>query len=164
MKQQVALLVVAATLFSGLTHAHGTGHRARAPVAPADAEQTAFGIAGDPDNISRTIVVGMSDAMRFSPASLEIKQGGTIKFVVKNGGKLEHEMVLGRMEDLKKHAELMRRFPHMEHDESHMAHVGPGTSDELVWRFNRSGEFYFGCLIAGHLEAGMIGKIVVSDR
>lgn len=164
MKQRMALFVIAAILFSGFVYAHGTGHRARTPIDPADAEQMPFGIAGDPKKISRTIVITMTDAMRFSPDTFEIKQGETIRFVVKNGGKLMHEMVIGTMDDLKKHAELMRKFPDMEHDESHMAHVSPGMSDELIWRFNRVGEFHFGCLIAGHFEAGMVGKIVVSDR
>jgi len=73
-----------------------------------------------------------------------------------------HEMVLGTLEDLKKHAELMRRFPHMEHDEFHMAHVAPGKSGEIGWRFTKSGEFHYACLIPGHFESGMLGKIVVT--
>lgn len=162
MKQRMAPFVIAAILFSGFVYAHGTGHRARTPIDPADAEQVPFGIASDPKKISRTIVITMTDAMRFSPAALEIQQGETIKFVVENNGKLMHEMVLGTMEDLKKHAELMRKFPDMEHDESHMVHVSAGMSDELIWRFNRPGEFHFGCLISGHFEAGMVGRIVVS--
>jgi uncharacterized cupredoxin-like copper-binding protein len=33
--------------------------------------------------------------------------------------------------------------------------------DGLVWRFTKSGEFEFACLIPGHRESGMIGKVVV---
>ena len=32
---------------------------------------------------------------------------------------------------------------------------------ELVWRFTKAGSFSFGCLIPGHFEAGMIGKLTV---
>jgi uncharacterized cupredoxin-like copper-binding protein len=61
-----------------------------------------------------------------------------------------------------KHAELMVKFPTMEHDEPYMAHVGPGKTGEIVWTFNRPGDFDFACLIAGHYQAGMVGKIKVA--
>ena len=35
-------------------------------------------------------------------------------------------------------------------------------SSELLWKFTKTGEFYFACLVPGHFEAGMHGKIVVS--
>ena len=41
------------------------------------------------------------------------------------------------------------------------AHVEPGKTAETIWTFNRAGEFDFACLIPGHYEAGMVGKIVV---
>jgi hypothetical protein len=44
-----------------------------------------------------------------------------VRFVVTNKGKVMHEMVLGTMDDLKKHAEMMRKHPEIEHDEPHMA-------------------------------------------
>lgn len=64
--------------------------------------------------------------------------------------------------NLKEHAELMLEHPGMEHDEPYMAHVGPGKTERMVWQFTKPGEFYYGCLVPGHFEAGMIGKIVVS--
>jgi uncharacterized cupredoxin-like copper-binding protein len=45
-----------------------------------------------------------------------------------------------------------------------MAHVAPGRHAEIVWKFNRAGEFDFACLIAGHYDAGMVGKIKVVGR
>jgi uncharacterized cupredoxin-like copper-binding protein len=103
----------------------------------------------------------MSDAMRFSPAEVTVKRGEVVRFVVANKGQVLHEMVLGTKAELEKHAELMKKFPGMEHDEPHMAHVDPGKSGEIGWRFTRAGTFYFGCLIPGHYEAGMVGKITV---
>jgi uncharacterized cupredoxin-like copper-binding protein len=99
--------------------------------------------------------------MHFTPGDLVLKKGDTVKFVVRNDGKIMHEMVIGTMKELKEHAELMRKFPNMEHDEPYMAHVAPGKHDELVWQFTRAGEFFYACLIPGHLEAGMIAKITV---
>ena len=84
-----------------------------------------------------------------------------MRFVVKNSGKVMHEMVLGTMKELKEHMEVMRKHPNMEHDEPHMAHVKPGKSEPMVWQFTKAGEFYYGCLMPGHFEAGMIGKVIV---
>ena len=141
--------------------AHGDAPHKRAAVDPAKAEQQPFGRAGDPKAVKRTMKIAMGDAMRFSPATLSIKRGETVRFIVRNDGKLLHEMVLGTPEELAKHAELMRKFPDMEHDEPHMVHVKPGRSEELVWQFNRPGEFRFACLLPGHYEAGMTGTITV---
>jgi uncharacterized cupredoxin-like copper-binding protein len=58
----------------------------------------------------------------------------------------------------------MRKFPDMEHDEPYMAHVKPGGKEQLTWQFTKPGEFYFGCLVAGHFEGGMVGRITVLAR
>jgi uncharacterized cupredoxin-like copper-binding protein len=50
----------------------------------------------------------------------------------------------------------------MEHDEPYMAHVKPGTTQKMSWKFTKAGNFVFGCLVAGHFEAGMKGRILVA--
>jgi uncharacterized cupredoxin-like copper-binding protein len=161
----VRTIVVAVTLAlsAGAAWSHGGSHEKKAAAKPAqiNAEQHAFGKAGDPKKAARTIEVGMDDTMHFTPGHVVLKRGETVKFVVRNDGKIMHEMVIGTMKELKEHAELMRKFPNMEHDEPYMAHVAPGKKDELVWQFTRAGEFFYACLIPGHLEAGMIAKITV---
>lgn len=139
--------------------AHGDAPRKAAAAQPM--VETGFGRTGDPRKAVRTVRVDMSDRMRFSPDAIEVKQGDTVRFVVRNSGKTLHEMVLGTMKELKDHAELMKKHPGMEHDEPYIAHVGPGKTAEIVWQFTKAGEFYFGCLIPGHFEAGMVGKILV---
>jgi uncharacterized cupredoxin-like copper-binding protein len=57
---------------------------------------------------------------------------------------------------------MMRKHPGMEHDEPHMTHVSPGKAGEMGWQFTNAGEFFYGCLIPGHFEAGMIGKVTVT--
>jgi len=141
--------------------AHGDAKHATKKEVQVEMTETAFGRTGDPKNVSRTVNVVMSDTLRFSPAELTIKQGDTVKFVVKNAGKTMHEMVLGSTSDLKAHAELMKKFPGMEHDEPYMAYVAPGKTAEMVWQFTKTGEFQYGCLIPGHFEAGMVGKLIV---
>jgi uncharacterized cupredoxin-like copper-binding protein len=104
----------------------------------------------------------MTDAMRFTPERIEVRQGEVVRFVLKNRGKLLHEFVLGTRKELDEHAALMLKFPGMEHDEPYMAHVKPGGQGEMVWNFNRAGVFEFACLIAGHYQAGMVGKVTVA--
>src|SRR5512146_3002124 len=152
------------TVFSLGVMAHD-GAPSRGSAAPAGPpEQTPFGIAGNADRAARTIAIDMSDAMRFSPSSIRVRSGETVRLRVTNKGATQHEMVLGTMEDLRRHAELMRRFPDMEHAEPFIAHVAPGGTGEIVWKFNRPGQFHFACLVPGHLEAGMIGRVVVESR
>jgi len=59
------------------------------------------------------------------------------------------------------HAEMTNIFPDMEHDEPYMAHVPPGETAEIVWTFNRAGEFAFACLLPGHYQAGMVAEVTV---
>jgi uncharacterized cupredoxin-like copper-binding protein len=85
-----------------------------------------------------------------------------VKFVIRNAGKMLHEMVIGTKQELDEHAALMAKFPDMEHDEPFMAHVAPGKTGLIVWNFNRPGQFHYACLIAGHYQAGMVGSIQVT--
>jgi uncharacterized cupredoxin-like copper-binding protein len=147
---------------SSVALAHGEEHAKKPAVVKK--EQKPWGIAGDAKRATRSIEVRMSDTMRFMPDRIDVRQGETIRFVHKNDGKVMHEFVLGTKKELDEHAALMRKFPEMEHDEPHMAHVGPGKTGEIVWTFNRPGEFFFGCLIPGHYEAGMIGTVKVARK
>ena len=69
--------------------------------------------------------------------------------------------MLGSLPQLKAHAQMMQQHSGMEHDEPHMAHVAPGKSGVMGWQFTDAGEFFYGCLIPGHFDAGMIGKVTV---
>ena len=157
-----ALVTTWALAVSGAALAHGSGGRAAAGTkAKVAVEQTAFGIAGDPRNVSRTIDVEALDTFRYSPGTLKVRRRETIRFVMHNRGLIRHEIVIGTMKELTDHAELMKKFPEMEHEAAHMLHVAPGKSGAIVWQFNRPGAFHFACLIAGHFEAGMVGTVVV---
>ena len=120
-----------------------------------------YGRPGDPRKVKRVIAMDMSDAMRFFPDSVSVKRGDTVRFELRNSGQLPHEMVIGTMDELKKHALSMKQNPHHGHDAAHAVHVQPGTSARIVWQFTKPGEFYYACLIPGHFEAGMIGTIIV---
>lgn len=157
---RATLLLTAALALPLAAHAHGARQHAPAPAA----EQTAWGLAGTPGAANRTVTLEMDDNMRFSPDRLGFEESETVRFVVNNHGRMQHEFVIGTPEALAEHAALMARFPGMEHDAAYMAHVDPGRTGEIVWHFNRAGAFEFACLIAGHHEAGMRGTLTVTPK
>ena len=161
-KRSLIVATAAGLLASaGRVLAHGDEeHPAKS--GPVKKEQKAWGIAGDATQAKRSIDVGMSDTMRFTPDRITVKLGETVRFVARNNGKVMHEFVIGNKAENEKHAALMMKFPNMEHDEPYMAHVPPGKTGQIVWTFNRAGQFEFACLIAGHYQAGMVGTITVS--
>lgn len=157
--QQIAA-AMAFALASTLVHAagnHGGGHGHASG-------ETAIGAPGIAAKVSRTVEVDMTDAMRFVPASIAVRQGETIRFKVKNSGKLKHEFVLGTEEELKEHYQDMLKQPEMEHDEPSMITLAGGQSGEVVWHFTKAGKVHIGCLQPGHYDAGMKGAVKVTGR
>jgi uncharacterized cupredoxin-like copper-binding protein len=123
--------------------------------------------AGQPGNSkkpSRVVEITMSEGngkMLFSPSRIEVKRGEQVRFVLVNAGELDHEFVLATPEENLQHAEAMKKNPDMEHDDPNAKKLEPRKSGEILWRFTKRGEFQFACLIPGHLDAGMHGKIIV---
>ncbi|MEP6941713.1 MAG: cupredoxin family protein [Betaproteobacteria bacterium] len=169
MKRTYALtqaIVLAATLVIApcIARAHGSADHAKSGSAAISTDEHAFGVEGNPKKASRTVAISMDDSMRYSQSEIRVKQGETLTFVIRNKGKLLHELVIGTESELQQHAELMRKNPDMEHDEPYMAHVKPGTTERMTWRFSKSGTFLYGCLVPGHFEAGMKGRIIVATN
>lgn len=131
-------------------HDHDTPHAA-----------SFYGQPGKLDQVSRSIEVNMDDNMRFTPSEINVKAGETVRFVITNSGQLPHEMVIGSIEELKAHAAEMLAMPDMQHSDPNMLTVEAGQSGELIWQFTESTMVDFACLIPGHTEAGMVGKIHV---
>lgn len=117
--------------------------------------------------VSRSIAVQMDDQMRFTPATLEVQAGETIRFVVHNAGQTAHEMVLGQPQEIAAHAKAMKADAHSGEDDHH-SHgtgmaitVGAGQTGELVVSFPSAMTLQMACLIPGHYEAGMRGTLKV---
>lgn len=143
-------------LVSALTCVISTG-------AFADEEAASPGNPGNLAQVSRTIEVTMEDN-RFKPSEINVKQGETIKFMLKNTGKKKHEMVIGTPEELDKHAKMMKKFPDMEHsDEPNVITVDPGKTGELIWQFTEAGTVNFECPLPGHSK-GMRGTVLVEAK
>jgi len=163
MKITLYLTLLAAAI-SAPTWAHGGEEHAKKAKTTISTDQHEFGREGDPKQVSKTFRISMADSMRYTPDRLTVTEGETVRIVLNNKGKIMHELVLGSEAKLKEHAEVMKKFPGMEHDEPYMAHVPPAKQQEIIWTFNKSGEFLFGCLIPGHFEAGMVGRVIVTPK
>ena len=119
---------------------------------------------GDPKKPARTIKVvmrGEGKKMAFEPARIAVRKGEQIRFVLENADIDDHEFVLATVEENRKHAELMKKFPDMEHDDPNAKRLAPAAHGEILWKFTKGGTFEFACLIPGHREGGMFGKVVV---
>lgn len=146
----LALALSAAASSSFAIGAHGGDH---------GDSTAAIGEAGK--KATRTVTIDMTDNMRFTPSSVTVMQGETVRFVVKNSGKIKHELVLGTPQMLKEHYAMMMKMPGMEHADANQVTVVPGATGDIVWRFSKAGEVQFGCLQPGHFDAGMKGAVTV---
>jgi uncharacterized cupredoxin-like copper-binding protein len=115
---------------------------------------------GDATKPSRTIEIEMSE-MSYEPIRIEVKRGEQIRFVLRNAGTEDHEFLLATTKENLRHAEVMKKHPHMEHDDPNGVRVGPKKSAEIVWKFSKAGTFEYSCLIPDHREYGMVGHVTV---
>lgn len=142
----IACLVMSASALPARSHEHHDHFSAGEP--------------GDPTKPSRTIEIALNE-MDFTPANIEVKRGEQIRFVLRNVGTEDHEFLLATTEENLKHAELMKKFPKMEHDDPNGARVAPKKSAEILWKFTKAGTFEYSCLIPTHRDMGMIGHVTV---
>jgi len=142
-------------------HGHGHGHGDDQGHTDSDALMAQV--------VSRSIDVRMDDTMRFTPSQIKVQAGETIRFVVHNAGKAEHEMVLGQDEAIREHAQAMKRdaAQGQAHGADHPHGTGAaitvaaGQTGELVVTFPKAATLQMACLIPGHYEAGMRGSLTV---
>lgn len=154
----VCLALAAFATASQAHENHGAKPKASAAAAP---EQKPWGIEGKAGAVRRTIDIAMADDMTFTPSVIEVREGDTIRLRLKNRGKELHELVLGTEAEIATHAAMMKKYPEMEHDDPWMVHVPAGKTGDMVWTFNRAGDFDFACLVKDHFELGMAGRIRV---
>ncbi|WP_255555635.1 cupredoxin domain-containing protein [Enterovibrio paralichthyis] len=157
-KTTIGLALVAA-LLSGNVLAD-VGHGEKMHGKPMNTETV--GSPGNAADVTKTIKVSMNDTMTFTPSQFSADVGETVRIFVKNEGKIPHELVIGSLDNMKNHAEMMRQMPNMQHQESNMITLQPGQMSALIWKFEEQGDVDFACLIPGHMEAGMVGKVSVN--
>ncbi|MBC8673992.1 hypothetical protein H2136_09560 [Aeromonas hydrophila] len=104
----------------------------------------------------------MDDTMRFTPKSISVKQGETIRFFIKNNGKLPHEFVLEQPQSLKSMQDDATNARYADAAQ-YAKYDFPCTKPKsaVLWKFDKSGTVSFACLVPGHMEAGMVGEVIV---
>ena len=75
---------------------------------PVRQEQKDWGIAAEPQAATRTVIVRMSDNMRFTPDVIAVKLGETVRFVFTNEGAVTHDAVIGDEAVQEEHEDEMR--------------------------------------------------------
>jgi uncharacterized cupredoxin-like copper-binding protein len=114
--------------------------------------------------VSRSIEIRLNDTMRFTPDSVQVQAGETIRLVVRNDGKVPHELVLGTEATIREHVQQMKQGTshHHGHTGGAAIEVEPGKTSELVVHFPEQVTLQMACLIPGHYEAGMRGTLKVN--
>lgn len=140
-------------------HGHGeNGHH----------DQMAIGTPGDLDAVSKTISITMLEkedgSMAFEPATIAVTKGETVRLSFANNGDADHEFVMDTHKGIVEHKVAMEKWPNMEHADPNSIHLESGKSGEIIWTFNKDGNFQFACLIPGHFDAGMHGKLTVASN
>ena len=115
---------------------------------------------GDPKKPARTVEIAMSE-MSYEPSNITVERGEQIRFVLRNTGKEDHEFLLATTKENLAHAEVMKKHPHMEHDDPNGVRLAPSQTAEILWKFSKAGTFEFSCLIPGHRDYGMVGHVTV---
>ena len=151
---QIAFLasLLCHSAFAGGTH--GEGHR----------HDMEIGKPGT-KHINRSVTVKMFETeygMIFKPNFLKFEIGQTVKINLINKGELQHEFVMDTEDGILKHKIEMENMPDMDHNDPNSLRLNPNEKGEILWTFSNSGVFEFACLIPGHYEAGMHGKLLVN--
>jgi uncharacterized cupredoxin-like copper-binding protein len=146
-------LAVIAMVASAPVRGHDHGHHH---------ESFSAGEPGDPNKPARTIEISMKEMM-YEPSRIEVKRGEHIRFVLRNVGSEDHEFLLATTKENLKHAEVMKKHPHMKHDELNGVRVPPKKTAEILWKFTKAGTFEYSCLIPDHREYGMTGHVNVKN-
>ena len=130
------------------------------------APAASYGSPGKSAAVTRTVSITAIDKMRFKPAQLSVRAGQTVRFVIRNAGKLTHEFIIGDRVEQREHEAEMRANPKMkmDHDVNGVV-IQPGQVRKIIWTFPAHATIIeYACHEPGHFAAGMVGTIHVVMR
>ena len=114
------------------------------------------------DSSTRTVEIEMRD-IEFSPTTVDVEKGETIRFLFTNSGAVTHEAYVGDAAAQEDHADEMESMGGMDHGgDAEVLTVKPGETGELSYVFDEAGTVQIGCHEPGHFEAGMVLDVEVS--
>ena len=149
------------------TAANASGTHAGGHAAAGAVDEYSIGVKGDAAKAKRKINITMRETedgkMLIEPKVLMFRKGETAVLYFTNLGKTDHEFVMDTEEAVQEHKKVMEKNPDMIHADDNALRLAPGAKGQIVWTFSKSGNFTFACLIPGHYEAGMHGKMKISN-
>ena len=120
---------------------------------------------GEASATDRTVEVEMTD-IAFTPDSIEVERGETVRFVFRNGGAVNHDAFIGdqaAQDDHEAEMEEMEGMDGMDHgDDDEAITVEPDDEGALRYTFDQPGRLLIGCHQPGHFDAGMVIEIDVT--
>lgn len=102
------------------------------------------------------ITAEMTDLM-FTPANFEVPAGAEVTLNLSNNGAVEHNFII-----LKKGVVVTAAAADIKPEDMIIdAKLAAGESGTFTFKIDEAGEYEVVCNIPGHLEAGMVGTLVV---
>jgi uncharacterized cupredoxin-like copper-binding protein len=123
----------------------------------------AFGQPGDEKSVSRTVQIDIHDDAGFSPRSLKLRPGETVRFVVRNLGNVRHEFRIGDPEYQQAHEDMVRRMPGVEHNDTNAIVVGPRETGWIIWHFGEAPIVELASHLSGQYQGDKITTISVAN-
>lgn len=101
----------------------------------------------------RVVRIAANANLRFTPDTVRVRAGETIRFEVTVMGPVIHEFMVGPAADVAVDRE----------GTPEVADLSMMETGTIMYTFSGPGPFAFACHATGHYEAGMTGTIVVDD-
>lgn len=137
----IVVLLGAAALVYFVTNQKSGQMQTASPSPQAVSEEQATPAASPVTGTEKVINVSGSEYV-FSPKSIEVKAGESVKLVYKNTGNLPHDL---RIDELGVKTNV----------------IGGGKEDMVSFTPAKSGTFTFYCSVGNHRQLGMEGEVVV---
>lgn len=171
-----AIMIAASTLalaHDGTDHDH-SGSDQHAGHSHQHAGPGEGGSPGKASDVTRDVTIIATD-VAFAPSTVAVKAGETVRFIVRNEGKLVHELTIGTKSMQAAHqsemlglavsgvleADRVDRAKLGNHNHGNNVLLEPGQSGEIIWTFAKAQDLEFGCNVPGHYEQGMKGSFEV---
>lgn len=116
----------------------GASQKVPAPESPETPEMI---VSGEPNSAQKEIAVS-GDEYSFSPSSISVANGETVKITFKNMGNLPHNLTIAELGVATKT-------------------ISAGQEDSVMVMADKTGTYAFYCAIGNHRQQGMEGKLEV---
>jgi uncharacterized cupredoxin-like copper-binding protein len=114
------------------------------------------------DGVTLTVTLTAHHS-RFTPSTVTVPAGATVRFVVRNLDPIDHELIVGDAEVHRHHRN--GRDAHHHGDVPGEISVPAGETASTTWTApTTAGDTAFACHLPGHLGYGMAGVVRVSPR